>query len=250
VRNLSQQLLPHTRLPKAQQRLEGVDRTVVVLQPAYLPWLGFFDQILRADVLVFYDDVQFDKGGWRNRNRIKSPNGPHWLTVPIRHAGCQSILEVEIANQIPWARKHVKTMRQFYAKAPYLKCYLPELEELLQRRWDRIVDLNIAVIEMMCVWLGLGRQTFRASELRIEGERSQRLLNFCLRFGANRYLSGAAAKNFLDVDLFTLRNIDVQWQGYKHPAYPQQHGEFVPCLSALDLLLNCGDESRAILAGR
>ena len=228
-----------------------VASTVVVLQPGYLPWLGFFDQMRRADIFVYYDDVQFDKHGWRNRNRIKSPAGAHWLTVPVRRARLdQQIRDVEIDNRMGWARKHIGTIKQFYARAPYLDRYLPELEALLQRRWERIVDLDVAVIEMISDWLGLGpRKTVRSSELGINGERSQRLLDLCLHFGASRYLTGDAARSYLDVELFKQHHVEVQWQNYVHPVYPQQHGRFIPFLSALDLLLNCGDESAAILAG-
>jgi WbqC-like protein family len=223
---------------------------LVVLQPGYLPWLGFFDQMRRADIFVYYDDVQFDRHGWRNRNRIKSPAGPHWLTVPVRHAGLQErILDVEIDNRTAWARKHVGTIRQFYARAPYLGSFLPELEELLHRRWERIVDLDIAVVEMICRWLGLNSRTVRSSELGIPGERSQRLLDLCLHFGASRYLTGDAARAYLETELFARHNIEVRWQNYRHPIYTQQHGGFIPYLSVLDLLLNCGDESAAILAG-
>src|SRR5262245_54186546 len=106
-------------------------RTLAVLQPGYLPWLGFFDQLLRSDVFVLSDDVQFDKHGWRNRNRVKSPTGPVWLTVPVRHKGLgfPSILDVEI---VPgrWAGKHISTLKQLYTRAPFAKRYLPELEEL------------------------------------------------------------------------------------------------------------------------
>ncbi|MGB7923970.1 MAG: WbqC family protein [Pyrinomonadaceae bacterium] len=229
---------------------QEVASTVVVLQPGYLPWLGFFDQMRRADIFVYYDDVQFDKHGWRNRNRIKSPAGPHWLTVPVRRERLdQRILDVEIDNRSAWARKHTGTIRQFYARAPYLGSFLPELEELLHRRWERIVDLDVAVVEMICRWLGLEhRRTARSSELGIHGERSQRLLDLCLHFGASRYLTGDAARSYLEVDLFARHNVEVQWHDYKHPVYPQQHGPFIPYLSVLDLLLNCGDESAAILA--
>jgi hypothetical protein len=227
-----------------------MDRTIVVLQPGYLPWLGFFDQMRRADIFVYYDDVQFDKHGWRNRNRIKSPAGPRWLTVPVRRARLtERILEVEIDNRTAWARKHIGTIRQFYAHAPYLGSYLPELEDLLQRRWERIVDLDLAVVELICRWLGLSCRTARSSELGISGQRSQRLLDLCLHFGASRYLTGDAAESYLDVDLFARHNVEVRWQNYRHPIYPQQHGSFIPYLSVLDLLLNCGDESAAILAG-
>lgn len=229
----------------------GAARTLVVLQPGYLPWMGFFDQMRRSDVFVYYDDVQFDKHGWRNRNRIKSPKGePHWLTVPVRHSGLgfPAILDVEIDNRTPWARKHTGTIRQFYAKAPYLKRYLPELDELLERPWERLVDLDVDLAALMCRWLGLAPNVYKSSELGIDGERSERLLKLCIHFGANRYMSGSAARCYLDVDLFNRHDIEVRWQNYHPPTYPQMHGEFVPYLSALDLLLNCGDDSPAILA--
>ncbi len=226
-------------------------QTVVILQPGYLPWLGFFDQMSRCDIFVYYDDVQFDKHGWRNRNRIKSPTGPHWLTVPVCHKGLgrPRILDVKIDTQQLWARKHLGTIRQFYAKAPYLNRYWPELEDLLQCPWKYLVNLDLAVVDLMSRWLGLHRQVVRSSELGIQGERSERLLNICLHFEATHYLSGDAAKTYLEVDLFAHHGITVEWQHYQHPVYPQQHGQFVPHLSALDLLLNCGDESAVILAG-
>lgn len=223
-------------------------RTLAVLQPGYLPWLGFFDQLRRSDVFVLYDDVQFDKHGWRNRNRIKSAQGPTWLTVPVRHKGLNkpAIVDVEV---VPgnWARKHLSSIRQAYARAPYLTRYLPELEALLQRPFSLLVDLDIAIIELFNRWLGLERQVVRSSALGISGERSERLLAMCKHFGATHYLSGNAAKDYLDEARFRSDGIDVVWQDYEHPVYPQQHGEFVPYLSVLDLLLNCGDDSRRIL---
>lgn len=235
-----------------QPLTQGRDLTLVVLQPGYLPWLGFFDQMRRADVFVYYDDVQFDRGGWRNRNRVKSTTGePHWLTVPVRVSSLkQRINETEIDNRQPWARKHIGTVRQFYAKAPFVKRYLPQLEEVLAGRiWESVVDLDEAVVGTMCRWLGLERPTVRSSALGIEGERSQRLLDVCRHFGARRYLSGNAARSYLDVELFAQAGVEVEWQDFQHPTYPQQHGPFVPYLSMLDLLLNCGDDSLAVLSG-
>lgn len=228
------------------------ERTLVVLQPGYLPWLGFFDQMRRADVFVYYDDVQYDKHGWRNRNRIKSPAGPHWLTVPVRHhrLGQPRILEVEIDTRTPWARKHLGTLRQFYAKAPAFAQRLPEIEELLTRPWTHIVDLDMAVVGMMAGWLQIETPTYRSSALGVEGEQSERLLRLCQHFGATCYLSGSAARDYLDVALFEQHGVRVAWQDFQHPVYPQQFQEFVPYLSALDLLLNCGDDSRAYLEGR
>lgn len=223
--------------------------TVVVLQPGYLPWSGYFDQFRRADVFVYYDDVQYDTHGWRNRNRIKTAQGPLWLTVPVRHSGLGQprIMDVEIDGRTRWARKHVASIRQAYAASPHLGAYMPALEELLMRPWERLVDLDIALAEQLAAWLGLSRRVERASQLGIGGGKSERLLNLCLYFGATTYLSGAAAQDYLDVPLFERHGIEVQWQRYAPPVYPQLHGEFVPYLSALDLLLNCGEQSLAVL---
>lgn len=233
----------------AAAKAPATSRTLVVLQPGYIPWLGFFDQMRRADVFVYYDDVQYDKHGWRNRNRIKTPDGPGWLTVPVRHHGLEqpTILETEIDARTPWARKHIGSLRQYYSKAAHFKRYLPEIDELLNRPWTRIVDLDMAVVAMMAGWMKISPTTYRSSELGITGEQSGRLLKLCQHFGATRYLSGSAARDYLDVGLFERHDIEVAWQDYQHPVYQQQYGEFVPYLSALDLLLNCGDDSRSIL---
>ena len=228
------------------------ETTVVVLQPGYLPWLGFFDQLRRSSVFVYYDDVQYDKHGWRNRNRIKTQNGPQWLTVPVRTSGpnrLPRIADVEIDNRTPWARKHIQSIRQAYARAPHLSRYLPALEDVLHRRWERLVDLDLACAGLIASWLGIERQIERSSILRVDGDRTARLVNICRHFGATRYLSGDAARAYLDVPLFQREGITVEWQQYAHPTYPQLHGDFVPFLSAIDLLLNCGEESPLIAFG-
>jgi hypothetical protein len=224
------------------------ETTVVVLQPGYLPWLGYFDQVRQADVFIHYDTVQYDKHGWRNRNRIKAEDGSAlWLTVPVRAPQGTPINEVEIVPETGWARKHVAALRQNYRKAPYLDRYLPELQSLLGQPWSRIAELDIAVAELMSGWLGLGPRFIRASRFELAGSPSGRLVDLCLHHGATRYLSGSSAKQYLDVDLFSSRGIEVCWHDYQHPAYPQQHGRFVPYLSAIDMLMNCGEESRALL---
>lgn len=223
-------------------------KRLVVIQPGYLPWLGFFDQMQRSDVFIYYDDVQFDKHGWRNRNRIKTPHGPLWLTVPVRHTGAQTlIIDATIDRATAWARTHLRSIRQYYAKAPFLDRYLPELEELLERPWSHIAPLDMAAAALMARWLKIDRPILRSSELGVGGGQSDRLLNLCRYVGADVYLSGSAAKDYLDVELFTNANVQVEWQDYRHPMYPQQHGEFLPYMSALDLLFNCGDESASIL---
>jgi hypothetical protein len=227
-------------------------KTLVVLQPGYLPWLGFFDQLLRSDVFVYYDDVQFDKEGWRNRNRIKSVSGPMWLTVPVLHTGRhgQRIMDVEINNDPPWPKKHLASIWQSYAKAPFRDRYYPELEAVLKAPHHSLAELDIAIVELMCRWLGIERRLERSSRLGIGGEQSSRLLNLCKHFGADRYVSGDAAKDYLDVPLFEDNGVQVEWQSYQHPSYQQLHGDFVPYLSTLDLIFNMGPESLSIIQGR
>jgi hypothetical protein len=202
-----------------------------------------------ADVFVIYDDVQFDKHGWRNRNRIKCRHGAQWLTVPVRHHGLRQplILDVEIAPG-PWARKHVATLRQCYSSAPHLEPYMSRLEDVLLRPWRLLVDLDLAVIELMAGWLGVETSIVRSSEIGVEGGRLERLLALCRHFGADRYRSGAAAADYIDEERFRSEGIEVEWQNLEHPVYPQQHGEFLSHLSALDLILNCGEQSRTMLA--
>ena len=220
--------------------------TLVVLQPSYLPWLGYFDQMRQADVFVWYDDVQFDKHGWRNRNRIKSSKGPLWLTVPVLHKGRarQLIDSVEIDNRLSWSRKHLRSIEQLYARAPFAGVVLPQLSELLLRDWQRLVDLDIATTEWLANEFAIATPRYRASQLAVEGDRDGRLINFCRHFKATRYLSGDAARVYLDVAQFAAAGIEVVWHAYQHPQYPQLYGDFVPYLSALDLLLNTGPAAR------
>jgi hypothetical protein len=222
---------------------------LAVLQPSYLPWLGYFDQIDRVDIFIYYDDVQYDKNGWRNRNRIKGPNGPAWLTVPVRHSGLglQRICDVAIDSQHNWAEKHLRSISQFYAKAPFRQDYIGGLTDILGRPWQLLVDLDIALIEQISAWLGLKARVERSSRLGIEGDRNQRLINICGHFGAKHYLSGNAAQSYVDLDAFAAAGIRVEWQDYAHPIYPQLHGDFVSHLSVLDLLFNAGPESLGIL---
>jgi WbqC-like protein family len=224
--------------------------TLVILQPGYLPWLGYFDLLHKADVFVHYDDVQFDKHGWRNRNRVKGPKGAVWLSVPVLHSGRseQSIHDVEIDNRHSWRRKHLSTVGQFYARAPFIESVLPRLQDILERPWPRLVELDLALIAWLAAELGITTPCHRASELGISGDRNERLINLCRHFGATRYLSGNAALDYLDVTRFTAADIEVAWHDYAHPTYTQLHGAFVPYLSVLDLILNVGRDALAVLS--
>lgn len=229
----------------------GTGRTVLaVLQPGYLPWLGFFDLLDRADIFVIYDDVDFDKNGWRNRNRIKTGQGVSWLSVPVLTSGRsgQLVNETVIDKNQLWQRKHIRSIREAYAKAPYFKEHIEPLEELLGRPWERLVELDMALITLMASWLGLsGKRVVASSGLGIPRGRNERLLAMCERFGTDIYLSGNLAQSYLDVDAFAQQGVAVEWQDYVHPAYNQLHGPFEPHLSTLDLIFNEGPASLDVI---
>jgi hypothetical protein len=224
---------------------------VVILQPGYIPWLGFFEQLQRADVFVIYDDVQFDRRGWRNRNRIKGPDGQVWLTVPVVQKGHfgERVCSVHIDNQQAWKRKHIESLRRFYARAPFFKRYFEPLAETIKKSHEKLIDLDISLIYLLAQWIGEPPAKFRrSSEMAIEGGRTSRLLNICKALGADKYYTGAAAKNYFESNLFDDAGIRVEFQNYRHPVYPQLFGEFIPYLSIVDLLFNKGEEAAEIIA--
>ena len=232
----------------SERRRQNKLTTLVVLQPGYLPWCGYFDLMSQADVFVHYDDVQFDKHGWRNRNRIKGPKGPIWLTVPILHSGRskQTILEVEIDTRQPWRRKHINSIAQLYSGALYLEESILQMKRIMERPWRSLIDLDIALIDWLAEEFEISTPRHRSSKLKMNGDKNERLIELCGLFGASRYLSGPAAKDYIELDRFNAAGIEVVWHDYSHPVYDQLHGDFVPYLSAIDLLLNVGARSREI----
>ena len=232
--------------------MNASSRTCVILQPGYLPWLGFFEQMARADEFVYLDDVQFDKHGWRNRNRIKGPGGAQWLTVPVRLHGLDQppIHEVLIDPARPqWAAKHLQAIRTCYGPSPFFDCLFPGLADVLSRDWTHIAELDIAVAAFLCEKLGLSRRVHRSSALGVEGDRCERLARICRRLGCDVYYSGAAAREYLDVSAFENAGIHVEFQDYRHPEYPQRFGGFVSHLSVVDLMFHCGPDSLSIITG-
>jgi hypothetical protein len=227
-------------------------RRLVVLQPSYLPWLGYFDQLYKSDVFVLYDDVQFDKHGWRNRNRIKTPSGPQWLTVPVltRGQGKPTNRDIRIDARQPWGPKHLQALRANYARAPAFDEVFARVEAVLCQSWTSLFDLNCASLEVVCDLLGLRRDIRFSSRLGVPGQRTERLVAMCEALGATRYLTGDAARDYLDEPLFAARGIVLEYHRYAHPNYSQLHGGFVPYLSVLDLLMNHGRESLDILVDR
>jgi hypothetical protein len=224
---------------------------VGILQPGYLPWLGFFEQVHRCDIFVLYDDVQFDKNSWRNRNRIKTPDGPLWLTVPVSHRGhtCQTLLETKISETKRWPRKHFSSLKTYYGKAPYWNRYSEGLAEIYEHEWYLLVDLDIALIMYLLQELGIHTQILRSSELGISGDKTGRLVSICSALRADTFYEGAAGRDYIETEKFDRAGITLEYQDYQHPIYPQLYGEFLPYLSVIDLMFNCGEKSLKILSG-
>jgi hypothetical protein len=220
-----------------------------ILQPGYLPWLGFFEQVYRTDIFVIYDDVTFDKGGWRNRNRVKTPQGWCWLTVPVIKEKLMTTLirEVKICYKSDWRKKHLATLQQNYRRAPHYADINPIIEKAYGMSWERLIDLDMYFIEEFMRYLGIERKLFFSSALGIEGDRNTRLIKICRHFGAERFYEGEAGQSYMDVALFQKNGIEVIFQDYQHPVYSQVNGNFVPYLSTIDLLFNHGRESNEII---
>ncbi len=230
-------------------------KRVVILQPGYLPWLGFFDLVYKADTFVILDDVQYTVRDWRNRNRIKTPNGIIWLTVPVRSQNVREklIKDVEIDNSQDWQRKHLKTFETFYKKA---RCYHEIIEMLLpvyEKKYKFLIEVDLDIIQRIKSYLSIQSELLFSSEIPSEGKKDEKLLSICKHLNATHYLSGNAAKNYLREEIFEKEGIKVEWHNYKHPYYEQlwmKEIGFVSYLSVVDLLFNHGPESLAILTNR
>jgi hypothetical protein len=209
-------------------------------QPQYLPYLGFLDKIRGSDVFVFLDDCQFKKNEWQNRNRIRTKDGWQWLTIPVIHRFGQSVNEVMINNTVNWRHKHLQSLITNYGKAPYFKDCLDFFEKSYEKDWERLADINLHFITHLMRAFGIERKTIRSSELNIESEATMRLVEICKRVGADTYLSGPGGKAYLDEEKFRDVGIELVFQDFVHPEYEQQFQGFVPSLSSVDFLFNCG----------
>ena len=222
---------------------------VTILQPSYLPWLGFFEQISRSDKFVLLDDVQYTRRDWRNRNRIRVRENWIWLTVPVQQKSrfSQSLLETRIDNSVSWRRKHLETLRQHYCKAPFFEKYFPRCQQVYEKDWTFLFDLCLETINLIKEEMGIETPLLRSSEMKPGGEKTERLVSICRELGATHYLSGESGSNYIAEEDFSSQGIALEYQNYEHPVYPQRYTGFVPHLSAIDLLFNCGEQSLGIL---
>jgi len=220
----------------------------VITQPNYIPWRGYFHQIRKADVFVFYDDVQYDRRGWRNRNLIKTSNGPIWLTIPVMNKGVQvnrtPINQIQIDWTQNWVRKHWATIEQSYGKAPYFNHYASGLKDIYEQRVEFLADFTIALTIHLAKALGItGPRFIRSSSLHTEGMKTDRLLTILKPLAATHYITGPSAKAYLDEDQLASCGISTEYMLYGYPPYNQFYPPYELQVSILDLLFMQGPAS-------
>lgn len=230
------------------------------IQPGYLPWLGYFDQMRRVDAFIIADEMQFSSSGWTHRNRVRGPQGVHWLTLPARPARGQAIRDVPLDAGVPWAARHLETLRHFYARSPHAADLLAGLSAVLDAGATRLAEATIPAIRWLAERLGIttplvvssahGLEARYRAEFPGEPDPTLRIIAFSKAVGATELLEGASGRGYLDVDLCERHGIRVTFHEYAHPTYPQLHEPFVSHLSVLDLLLCGGErEGRRVLEG-
>ncbi|WP_046755609.1 WbqC family protein [Kordia jejudonensis] len=220
-----------------------MSKKLTIIQSNYIPWKGYFDMINRADIFVMYDEMQYTKNDWRNRNIIKTQTGTQWLTIPVKMSGKfgQKINETEVSNTI-WRKKHWKTIVQNYNKTPYFETYKDIFENLyLHSSETNLSNINCAFIKAINTILGIKTQLIKSSELEFSGNRNERLIEICQKLNATTYISGPKAKNYMEIALFNAANINIEWMDYT--GYPEYHQKYLPFehgVTILDLIFNEG----------
>ncbi len=225
-----------------------MSKRIAILQSNYLPWKGYFDLIGSVDEFVFYDDAQFTKNDWRNRNKIKTPKGLEWITVPVGSDISRKIRDVVISDS-GWQKKHWGAFRANYGRAKYFEEVSEDFKSYyLSSKFGNLSDLNQALIKRICSYLGI-RTKFTSSFEYIQTEgQNERLIAICKQAGAEIYVSGPAARDYIDEDKFHAFDIDVHWFSYEgYPEYTQLWGPFDHHVSIMDLLFNCGQDSPSFM---
>lgn len=228
--------------------------TAVIMQPTYLPWPGYFDLMDQSDIFVFLDSVQFDKRSWQQRNRIKCSTGEQMLTVPVFSKGqfYQNICEVRIDHSSNFIESHIKAIQINYARSRYFSRYFNEIAGILRKKHILLCDLNIEIILWIKEVFGLRAKILRSSSLNIQGNKVALLADICKSLGVSHYLSPRGSLDYISQNnFFDEYGIQLSYQNYEPAFYHQLFGEFIPYLSTLDMLLNEGEQSLAIIrAGR
>ncbi len=225
---------------------------ISIMQPGYLPWLGFFELIYNSDIFVLFDDVQYTKKDWRNRNRIRTSNGWIWLTVPVLTKGnrLQRICQARVNNSTNWPQKHLKAIEINYKKAKYFDQYFTGLVKIFNSKWDYLVDLDIEIIKWVTGSLGIDKRILKSSELNIMVDGQEKIIEICKKLGSNELYDSKAAALLLNEEDFMRKGIKIIFQNYEHPVYEQVYKPFMPYMSVVDLLFNCGEKSLKVMLNK
>lgn len=213
---------------------------ISIHQPDYIPYWGYFYKISKADVFVFLDDVQFSNDNMHNWNRIKTPQGEFKLKIPVDYKFGDKIKDVRTKDELQWKAKHLKTIEHNYTKARYFKDIYPEFKDILLQDYNSLADMNIAVNSFICRGFGFDPQFIRSSDLHILTAKENRVIDICRSFGGTEYISGKGAAAYQDENHFIERGIKLTYTDYHAFEYKQLWGEFIPNLSIIDYVFNCG----------
>jgi hypothetical protein len=227
---------------------------VTIMQPAYLPWLGFFERAYLSDLFIVLDHVQLDtnsKTNFTNRNKIKTPQDSTWLTIPIKKKGKYGELfinKIQIENEAKWKYKHLCSIKQFYGKAPFFKEYFLGLEECISNEQDDLIPFIDKINNYLFELLSIKTKVIYSSSMsEITSQKDDLIFDLCKGVGATKYISGPFGRDYINTSKFSNNNIELLFHDYKHPEYKQQFSGFVPFLSVIDLLFNHGADSLQIL---
>lgn len=222
-------------------------KVISIRQPGYLPYLGFFKKIESVDTFVFLDDVQYSRGDWDNRNKIRTPNDSIWLTVPILSKPVKLLNQVKIDYSKNWLYKHKSAIKFNYENSPFFDLYWKNIESILDKSYEKLLELNISLIDYFLSVLQIKTETILSSTLDLNSAGSKKLLDICKLLDADTYLSGELGKNYLDKKIFQNANIKIIFEKFHHPVYNQNNSNFLSNLSIIDLLFNEGPNSIEIL---
>lgn len=229
------------------------DKVVVIHQPDFMPYLGFFDRLLKADIYVVFDNVQYVRSsrGWTSRDKIKTRNGERWISVSTQKAPRDTVInKILLSPDDAWRQDNLNLLRENYRTSPFYNEVMPYILDLYNFPCERMMDFNLESIKMLIKLLGINIDMVMASELKPEGKSNALIIDIIKKLGCKKYLSGTGARDYYVPELYEEAGIEVIWQDFKHPVYKQQYGEFIPYLSSIDLLFNCGiEKSRKILRG-
>lgn len=222
--------------------------TICIHQPDFVPYLGFFQRLLISQHFIILDDVKFIRDGWQHRDRIKSKYGPTWLTLSMRRGSHQQLInEVELSEAPKWIDSNLSLLRECYGKAPYFAEVFPRVEAIYRAGHRLMIDFNCAFLDLAMEYFDITTPISRASEYNVNATSSARLLALVQARQGDTYLTGTGSRDYLDEDIFRSAGVHVVWQKFKHPVYPQLHGNFEPMLSCLDVLFNCGRDAASVL---